>query len=60
MLDVTETAALAAKKAATVAASIPSVVPLPRPRPLVTGRVTEVYTCAREREARFSVCLPRY
>jgi hypothetical protein len=35
VLDVTETAALAAKKAATVAASIPSVVPLPRPRPLV-------------------------
>ena len=35
VLDVTETAALAAKKAATAAASIPSVVPLPRPRPVV-------------------------
>jgi hypothetical protein len=33
VLDVTETAALAAKKTATAAASIPSVVPLPRPRP---------------------------
>jgi hypothetical protein len=33
VLDVTETAALAAKKAAT--ASIPAVVPLPRPRPAV-------------------------
>jgi hypothetical protein len=35
VLDVTETAALAAKKAATAATSIPSVVPLPRPRPVV-------------------------
>jgi hypothetical protein len=35
VLDLTETAALAAKKAATAAASIPSVVPLPRPRPVV-------------------------
>jgi len=35
VLDVTETAALAVKKAATAAASIPSVVPLPRPRPVV-------------------------
>ena len=33
VLDVTETAALAAKKAATAAASIPSVVPLPRLTP---------------------------
>jgi hypothetical protein len=35
VLDVTETAALSAKKAATAAASIPSIVPLPRPRPVV-------------------------
>jgi hypothetical protein len=35
VLDVTETAALAAKKAATAAASIPSIVPLPRPRPVI-------------------------
>jgi len=35
VLDVTETAALAAEKAAPAAASIPSVVPLPRPRPVV-------------------------
>jgi hypothetical protein len=35
VLDVTETAALAAKKTATAAASIPSVVPLPRPRPVL-------------------------
>jgi hypothetical protein len=35
VLDVTETAALAAKKAAAAAASIPSLVPLPRPRPVV-------------------------
>ncbi len=35
VLDVIETAALAAKKAATAAASIPAVVPLPRPRPVV-------------------------
>ena len=35
VLDVTETAALAAKKAATATATIPSVVPLPRPRPVV-------------------------
>jgi hypothetical protein len=34
-LDVTETAALAAKKAATAATSIPAVVPLPRPRPVI-------------------------
>jgi extensin-like protein len=41
VLDVTETAALAAKKAATVAASIPSVVPLPRPRPVVKTVLSE-------------------
>jgi hypothetical protein len=35
VLDVTETAALAAKKTATAAASIPSIVPLPRPRPVI-------------------------
>ena len=35
VLDVIETAAIAAKKAATAAASIPAVVPLPRPRPVV-------------------------
>jgi hypothetical protein len=35
VLDVTETAALAAKKAAAGAASIAAVVPLPRPRPVV-------------------------
>jgi hypothetical protein len=35
VLDVAETSALAAKKAATAPASIPSVVPLPRPRPVV-------------------------
>jgi hypothetical protein len=35
VLDVSETAALAAKKATMAAGSIPSVVPLPRPRPLV-------------------------
>src|SRR4029077_13434122 len=35
VLDLTETAALAAKKAATAAVSIPSIVPLPRPRPVI-------------------------
>ncbi len=40
VLDVTETAALATKKAAT-AASIPSVVPLPRPRPVVKTVLSE-------------------
>jgi hypothetical protein len=64
VLDVTETAALAAKKAATAAASIPSVVPLPRPRPVINTVLSDrprhriVYICAREREALFSVCLP--
>lgn len=37
VLDVTETAALAAKKVATAAASIPAVVPLPRPRPVISA-----------------------
>jgi hypothetical protein len=41
VLDVTETAALASKKAATAAASIPSVVPLPRPRPVVKTVLSE-------------------
>lgn len=41
VLDVAETAALAAKKAATAAASIPSVVPLPRPRPVVKTVLSE-------------------
>jgi hypothetical protein len=40
-LDVTETAALAAKKAATAAASIPSVVPLPRPRPVIEAALSD-------------------
>jgi len=35
VLDVTETAALAAKKLATAAVSNPAIVPLPRPRPVV-------------------------
>ncbi len=35
VLDIAETAALVTKKAATAAASIPTVVPLPRPRPVV-------------------------
>jgi Extensin-like protein C-terminus len=37
VLDVTETAALAAKKAATPAVFIPAGVPLPRPRPVVNA-----------------------
>jgi hypothetical protein len=41
VLDVTETAALAAEKAATAAASIPSVVPLPRPRPVVKTTLSD-------------------
>ena len=41
VLDVTETAALAAKKAATAAASIPSVVPLPRPRPVIETALSD-------------------
>jgi Extensin-like protein C-terminus len=41
VLDVTETAALAAKKAATAAASIPSIVPLPRPRPVIKTVLSE-------------------
>jgi len=41
VLDVTETAALAAKKAATAAASIPSVVPLPRPRPVIEAALSD-------------------
>ena len=41
VLDVTETAALAAKKAAMAAASIPAVVPLPRPRPVVETVLSE-------------------
>jgi Extensin-like protein C-terminus len=41
VLDVAETAALAARKAATAAASIPSVVPLPRPRPVVKTALSE-------------------
>ena len=50
VLDVTETAALAAKKAAAAAASIPSVVPLPRPRPVVETVLSER---PRHRVARF-------
>jgi hypothetical protein len=41
VLDVAETAALAAKKAAPVAASIPAVVPLPRPRPVISTAVSD-------------------
>jgi hypothetical protein len=41
VLDVTETAALAAKRVAMAAASIPSVVPLPRPRPVVKTVLSE-------------------
>jgi hypothetical protein len=41
VLDVTETAALAAKKAATAAASIPAVVPLPRPRPVISTALSD-------------------
>jgi hypothetical protein len=41
VLDVTETAALAAKKAATAAASIPTVVPLPRPRPVISMALSD-------------------
>jgi hypothetical protein len=36
VLDVAETAALSAKKAATAAASLPEIVPLPRPRPVIS------------------------
>ena len=50
VLDVTETAALAAKKAVAAAASIPSVVPLPRPRPMVK---TVLSDRPRHRVARF-------
>jgi hypothetical protein len=41
VLDVTETAALVAKKAAMAAASIPEVVPLPRSRPMVKTVLSE-------------------
>jgi hypothetical protein len=41
VLDVAETAALAAKKAAPAAASIRSIVPLPRPRPVITTVLVE-------------------
>jgi hypothetical protein len=41
VLDVTEAAALAAKKAATAAASIPAVVPLPRPRPVISTALSD-------------------
>jgi anti-sigma factor RsiW len=37
VLDVTETAALAARKAAMAATSIPVIVPLPRPRPVINA-----------------------
>jgi hypothetical protein len=61
VLDVTETAALATKKAATAATSIPSIVPLPRPRPVVktvsSDRPRHRIVPAR---VLFSGCLPRY
>jgi hypothetical protein len=41
VLDVAETAALAAKKATTAAASLPAVVPLPRPRPVISTALSD-------------------
>jgi hypothetical protein len=41
VLDVAETAALAAKKAATAAVSLPEVVPLPRPRPVISTALSD-------------------
>ena len=41
VLDVAETAALAAKKAVTAVASLPAIVPLPRPRPVITTALSD-------------------
>jgi hypothetical protein len=67
VLDVAETAALAAKKAAAVIAPNPAVVkvsdiPLPRPARLfyLIGRVTAVFSYARQTDTLFSVSSLRY